>query len=81
MACLKQKTIMCPVQVACDGVDMSPSRKMCSRCEAKLNRRAKGGKPPVGLNRTLSAAERKSRDLEQDDVEEPSGLGYQHGDA
>lgn len=41
MARPKSRSTMCPIQIACDGVEVRLGRKMCHRCEARLNKRDK----------------------------------------
>lgn len=46
---LKQRTVACPVSIACDGANIAPAADMCGRCREAMQRRRRGPKPPKGL--------------------------------
>lgn len=47
MAC-RRTSPLCPMQIACDGLELVQGATMCGRCKTALERRKKREKPPRG---------------------------------
>lgn len=43
-----KSSLLCPVQIACDGLELKRGKQMCGRCQDAMLRRSRGDKPPRG---------------------------------